>query len=309
MSALNGERHLQQAVQSVLSQTHTDFDFIAVNDGSTDSTGEILDTFAAQDKRLRVIHNDVTLTYVEGRARGIREATTEWVAIMDADDVCHPTRLERQVAFIKAHGETLGAAGTWARYINDTGDIVGRMRLSPTTEEEFRRRFEARDSLVLLDPSSVFHLPTYHAVGGYRPETVPAADLDLWYRIAESGRTILIIPETLMDYRVHLTSMSVSNTLLQREKTHFIHYNMRRRRDHLEEIDWLTFRREVWNRPLYRLPRKRRDLSFHYFKRAGLCFGYRHYGRFFINLVLSSLFDPALAARRLANQLRMRWSG
>ena len=309
MSVFDGERYLAKALGSVLAQTHTEFDCIVVNNGSTDATGRILDAFAERDPRVRVIHNQTTLGYGGGRTLGIDRARTEWVALMDADDLCDPRRFERQVAFIEAHGERLGAVGTWARYIDENDVPIGHLRTPLTTPDEFHRRFRARDSLVLLDPSAVLHRPTFLAVGGYRPDTVPAADLDLWYRIAESGRMILAIPEVLMGYRIHPASESVARTMFQRKRAHFINYNMRRRRDHQAEVGWDVFEREIWSDLRYRLPRLRRDWGFTFFKRAGLHYGRRRYGALCGSLLLAALCNPLLVARRLAVQLRAAWFG
>ncbi|MCE2461224.1 MAG: glycosyltransferase family 2 protein [Pseudomonadales bacterium] len=306
MSVFNGQRFVEQAVRSVLEQTFADFDFVAVDNRSTDATWRILQRLADTDRRLRLVRNDRNGTYVEGRTLGIARAETDWVALMDADDVSHPDRLARQTAFIQAHGDGLGAVGTWGRYIDEDGKVAGYIQTPLATMDEFRARYERRDSLVLLDPSAVLHRATFESVGGYRADAVPAADLDLWYRMAESGRAVLAVPEALMDYRVHSGSESATRTMLQRRKTHFVNYNMRRRRDGVDEIGWHEFETRVWARLPYRLPRLRRDLGFTYFKRAAIHFGCGNYARFGATLLLAGVLNPTLVVRRLSAQIRLR---
>ena len=306
MSVLNGERYVGAAVRSVLRQTFADFDFVVVDNGSTDGTGALLASLAAEDSRLTAIRNPKPGTYVEGRALGIDRAGTEWVALMDADDICHPTRLERQVAFVESFDGCLGALGTWGRYIDESGKAVGHVRTGPTTVAEFHEHVRKRDSMVLLDPSALFHRPSFLAAGGYRADAAPAADLDLWYRMAELGRPVLTLPETLMDYRVHPGAESARKHLLQRRKTHYINHNMRRRRDGLPEIDWASFEEDVWGNFGYRAPRLRRDLGFLYFRRAAMGLATGRYVRASSSLLLAALLNPTLVAKRLTAQMRHR---
>ena len=169
MSVLNGERYVRAAVRSVLRQSFADFDFVVVDNGSTDGTGALLASLAAEDSRLTAIRNPKPGTYVEGRALGIDRAGTEWVALMDADDICHPTRLERQVAFVESFDGCLGALGTWGRYIDASGKAVGHVRTGPTTVAEFHECVRKRDSLVLLDPLRCSTDLPFSPLGGIGP--------------------------------------------------------------------------------------------------------------------------------------------
>ena len=302
MSVLNGGEYLKAAVESILNQTYTDFAFIAVNNGSTDRTGAILEGYAARDGRMRVIHRRTTVTYGEGRSEGIEQAQTEWVALMDADDISEPRRLEQQVQLLSRHGDRLGALGTWARHINHDGKVLAQSVMQPTSFEQFERMFQANEAIALVDPSAVFHRPTFLEAGGYRPEAAPAADLDLWYRMAERGRAILVVPEFLLRYRVHVGAESVRKTMLQRKKTHFINYNMRRRRAGGGELTWNEYLQKVWAAPAYRIRKLHTDLALTLYKRAGLHYGAGRYGRFVLNLLGASLLKPTYVVNRLVWQ-------
>lgn len=302
MSVYNGEPYLRLSVESILNQTYSDFTFIIVNNGSTDNTAAILNDYARRDSRVNVITNPHTLTYVEGRMLAISEAKTEWVALMDADDISLPKRLERQMAALKAYPDQLSVLGTWGNYINEEGQILGTIRNQPTTLSAFKTMHQSNEPIVLIDPSSIFHLPTFKTIGGYRSECAPAADLDFWYRMAETGRALLILPEVLFHYRIHAQSESVSRTLLQRKKTHFVNYNMRLRRSHRPEISWDEFCKNIWGRFRYRLKRIRNDLALMFYKRAGMNYGNRQYGKLFYNLLMAGILNPQLVCHRIYHQ-------
>jgi glycosyltransferase involved in cell wall biosynthesis len=302
MSVLNGAEHLREAVGSILTQTHADFDFIAVNNGSTDATGAILDACAARDARMRIIHRRTTVTYGEARSEGIAQARTEWIALMDADDVSEPGRLERQVQMLCRHGDRLGALGTWARHISRDGKVLAQAAMPPTSFRQFERMFRANEAIALVDPSAVLHRPTFQALGGYRAEAAPAADLDLWYRMAERGRAVLAVPEFLFRYRVHGGAESVRKTMLQRKKTHFINHNMRRRRAGRGELTWNEYLRNVWSSPVYRTRKLHTDLALTLYKRAGLHYGAGRYGRCALSVLGAGLLKPTYVAGRLVRQ-------
>ena len=302
MSVYNGEAHLQEAVESILNQTFREFKFFIVNNGSNDGTADILKKYQLLDERIEVITNPITLTYVEGRMLAIKKVETEWMALMDADDISEPTRLEKQVNLIKEYDGNLGAVGTWAKYINANGEKLGSMMMEPTSDQQFNRMYSDNEAIVLIDPSSIIHRPTFNQVGGYREICVPAADLDLWYRISEQGKTLLVLPEFLFQYRVHGASDSVRKTLLQRKKTHFINYNMRLRRSGSDEITWDVYLCDVWSKPSYRLPKLKNDWAMTLYKRAGLLYGEKKYYQFLWNLVKAAFLNPRFVIKRLLSQ-------
>lgn len=302
MTAHNAEDYVSLTIESILNQTFENFTFIAVNNGSTDRTGEILNSYAQHDFRLRVRHFDGPSTYVEGRERAISEVETEWFAIIDADDIARPERLEVQIGAIRECGEEVSVFGTWAETINEHGKPLARMIMGPVTIEEFRELYQAGEAIVPLDPSTVVRRSAFEAAGGYRATAVPAADLDLWYRIAENGGAILIIPEFLMLYRIHSNSTSIAQIMLQRKKTHFVNYNMRRRRKREPELSWDLYLSEVWTQNTYRLPRMRNDYGLAYFKRAGHAYAQGNYFRMAGFLCVSAVFKPIHVAKQLIRQ-------
>ena len=106
MPVWNGERHLREAVDSILNQTFPDFEFIILDDGSTDSTPEILQEYESKDARIKIIklnHEGIVVAL----NRGVAEAKTDWIARMDCDDIAHPERIERQWTAIRKRQKTV----------------------------------------------------------------------------------------------------------------------------------------------------------------------------------------------------------
>jgi glycosyltransferase involved in cell wall biosynthesis len=148
----NAEAHLAAAVESVLSQTFADFEVLAINDGSTDGSGAILTRYAAANPRLRVI-DQPNRGLIEVLNRGVREARGRWVARMDADDVCLPRRLERQVAHLAAHPD-VALLGGWVATIDEAGRLLADVVPFPVTHDECGRRSAAGRGSCATRPSS-----------------------------------------------------------------------------------------------------------------------------------------------------------
>ena len=121
MPAYNVEKYVEEAVHSILAQTFCDFEFIIVDDGSTDRTHDILRSFS--DPRIRLIFNEKNEGNYPARNRGCRLARGKYIAVMDADDVAMPERLEKQVKYMEEHPDVL-ACGTAYRLMGRNKVIV-----------------------------------------------------------------------------------------------------------------------------------------------------------------------------------------
>ena len=119
MSVLNGERFLREAVESILDQSLREFEFIIINDGSTDFSGSILDSYQHKDPRLRVVHQE-NMGLVESLNRGCGLARGKYIARMDADDIAIQDRLRWQADFMETHPE-VGVVGGAVEVIDTTG--------------------------------------------------------------------------------------------------------------------------------------------------------------------------------------------
>lgn len=200
MPVYNAERFVAEAVDSVLGQSFRDFELLVINDGSSDRTLGILATY--KDSRLRIVDNERNLGVIASLNKGLELARTEFVARMDADDVCHPDRLALQVEFMQSRPD-IGVVGTWYRPIGARWGQVVRL---PTTHE---------DICAWLP----FHCPIAHptvllrrkafATGrlSYDPQYRHAEDYDLWSRAARITR-LANIPQPLLGYRVHIEQVT-----------------------------------------------------------------------------------------------------
>ncbi len=202
MPVYNSARFLRPALDSVLAQTHRDFEFVIIDDGSTDNSPEIMAEAAARDSRIRIIRQD-NQGGAAARNRALKECHAEWVASVDADDMMLPERLARQIAFIGRYPEVKVFASR-AYYIDERDRILGKTKLEPfATPEQFHSYLAKGGILGLNHPSVMFHLPTIQAVGGYRVQFPLSQDLDLWNRVAEAGHLVLLQDELLTKYRIH----------------------------------------------------------------------------------------------------------
>lgn len=201
MAVHNCEPYLREAVDSILAQTFTDFEFIVVDDGSTDRSADVIASYS--DPRIIFVRNDKNLGLTASLNRGLELARGEYVARMDGDDVSLPERLARQVAFMDAN-PGVGACGTWATDIDEAGRVKGG-RETPTGDE--LDNFYWRVSLI--HPSAMFRFDRRRGPR-YNPEVRYSQDYDLWLRVAAVSR-LSNLPEHLLLYRVHGGSVTASN--------------------------------------------------------------------------------------------------
>ena len=196
MSVYNGEAFVADAMTCILDQTYRDFEFIVINDGSTDGSLAILSEFAAKDTRVRIIDQANTGLTIALR-RGIDEARGEYIARMDVDDVSLPTRFAKQMALFERHPEFVAVTTDVEHFLED-GSFYALAQL----------RRDTRLLPLLLVFSNVigghgqmmFRRDAYLEAGGYNPEYRYAQDGELWIRLADLG-PFGIVPETLYRYR------------------------------------------------------------------------------------------------------------
>ncbi len=303
LSVFNGGEYLKFAIESILKQTFSSFEFIIINNASTDDTKNTIKKYELLDKRIRVINLLNKLTYAEGRSKGIEHCETEWFALMDADDISFKKRIESQVKFINSSNiNNLGAIGTWGEYINKEGRVLGHIKSGPTKIKLFNKMYKNNEAIVIVDPSSLINKKAFLKCGGYRKEMNPACDLDLWYRLSENGYSIMVIPEILFKYRVHSGSNSVKKTMLQRKITHFVNYNMRLRRQNKLEITREEYFEKVWSNIFYKFPRVYNDYVMTFYKKAALNYSEYKYLNFIIFAFLTFLLNPNYLLKKILIQ-------
>src|ERR1051325_6328838 len=177
MAVYNGEKYLREAVDSILGQTFGDFEFIIVDDGSTDRTREILDSYG--DERIRVVRNPSNLGLISSLNRGVEHCRGEYVARMDCDDRSLPERLSKQVAFMDSHAD-VAAGGTWVTHMDAEGRVIG-----PTHTPVGARM--ARDFWrppPLIHPTAIMRRAHIERLR-YDADALKAEDYDLWLRLVK----------------------------------------------------------------------------------------------------------------------------
>jgi Glycosyl transferase family 2 len=212
MSVFNGQAFLVEAIESILAQTFDDFEFVIVDDGSTDGTAEILNRFAKQDERIR-IHRHANNGRAESLNIGIGLANGEYIARMDADDISLRIRLEEQVKFMEEHPD-VGLLGGAFELISDNGSLLMKTVCFPTEDSDIK-------SALLVDnpichPTIVMRKAVSQAAGGYRKALVDADDYDLWLRISERSQ-LANLKTCVLQYRIHPDQVSIKGMRHQKE--------------------------------------------------------------------------------------------
>ncbi len=204
LAVRDGEPYIGEAVQSVLDQTFTDFELLLVDDASTDGTVAVVERLG--DERIRILRNERNLGQVPSLNRGLREARGEYVARLDADDACLPTRLARQVEILDSEPR-VGLVGTWMDAVDDRGRLLG--RLQKTLDDYVDFVYHTLIMRVYVShPSAMYRREPVVRLGGYDESTGPAEDKDLWRKLALERFEARIVPEALVRYRLHDLQLS-----------------------------------------------------------------------------------------------------
>jgi glycosyltransferase involved in cell wall biosynthesis len=212
MPVYNAEPYLEDAVESILTQTFRDFEFLIFDDGSTDRSLEMLKRYAAEDCRVR-LHERAHGGHIQLMNEGLAVARGRYIARQDADDISLPTRFERQLdAFAGDHEAVLVSSDL--ELIDENSEFLFHLSLhcSPEMVAWFQLFYNhiAGHSQVMYTRKAVLD------VGPYDESFLLAEDYELWSRFAEHGK-IIILPEVLLRYRSHSSSVSSRGNLAQVE--------------------------------------------------------------------------------------------
>lgn len=231
MPVYNGEKYLPAAVESILNQSFHDFEFLIVDDGSTDNTWNLLQGYASTDSRIRLMQNPNNIGLVRTLNLGLQLACGKFVARMDADDISLPERFRTQVEYMESHPE-VGVLGTNVRHIDAEGNLLFQGR---SKYLEFQSRKVIR--WTLLWKCTIYH-PTVmlrrelleNLDVWYDPAFETAEDYELWTRLAR--KTVIDrLPDVLLHYRV--VSSSISRTRTEEQKKNIGRVIRRELRDFL----------------------------------------------------------------------------
>lgn len=209
MPVYNAEQYLPQALDSIVSQSFEDWELILINDGSTDGSESIIMDY--DDERIFYIKNPVNLKLIKTLNKGIDYCGGQYIARMDADDICHPDRLKRQVEFLDSHPQVL-MCGTAAEVIDNRGKQTG--NIHNLTSDDYLQ-INLMFSPSFIHPSMMIRTEVLKE-NKYDEAYKHVEDYDLWCRMARLGK-VANIDDELLRYRWHDSNVSVLNSEVQRE--------------------------------------------------------------------------------------------
>jgi len=213
MPVYNGEKYLREAIDSILCQTFTDFEFLIINDGSNDKTEEIILSY--NDTRIRYIKNKINLKLIATLNKGIALAIGKYIARMDADDLSLPTRLERQFEFMERNKD-VALCGTWYQLLGGANNVVRYV----CTHNEIRMKMLYQSHF--CHPTVIFRKSMIDTLTlKFDPLFIHAEDYDFFVRIAEKF-SVANISDVLLTYRVHEQSVSLQNKTIQNNNSTLI---------------------------------------------------------------------------------------
>lgn len=206
MGVHNGQQFLREAIDSVLAQTFCDFELLICDDGSTDTTSEILQEYVKRDPRVRVLTNQVNIGLAASLNRCIDQAKGTYLARMDADDRCAHDRFAVQVAFLDNHPE-VSVVGTSAFFMDDNSVVFGQRAC------DVERRISLADAVKaaqLIHPTVMMRTDAVRSVHGYSVNdlTTRAEDYDLWCKLCEKNAELVLLPQKLLYYREDTANIS-----------------------------------------------------------------------------------------------------
>ena len=213
MCVYNGEKYLKEAIDSILLQTYTDFELVIINDGSTDSSEDIILLY--NDNRIKYFKNETNIRLQASLNKGLEKCSGRLIARMDADDISLPTRFQKQVDFFESHPE-IGVLGTGFVFIEGNGTQLESVKY-PASSSAIQ--WSLFFTCPIVHPSTMMRREVVDMVGGYNEQLKHAEDYDLWCRLCFLTK-FSNLENTLLKLRKHDSNASLdySNLINQTVK-------------------------------------------------------------------------------------------
>jgi len=219
----NAERFLAQTIDSLLQQTFANFELLIINDGSTDDSEKIIQSY--NDQRIRYLINDGNKGLIFTLNRGIKESFGNYIARMDADDIALSNRLETQVKWLQEHEHTT-VVGSFITFIDEAGKECGYWPLDRAVYTADAIKKTMLKENCLAHPSVMMRAETIRKYL-YAHNQQHIEDYDLWLRLLADGKQIEKVPQPLLLYRVH--QASITGTYLKKTNPFFKQFNCKRK--------------------------------------------------------------------------------
>lgn len=214
MPVYNGEKYLREAIESILSQTFSDYTFLIIDDGSTDNSANIIRSYS--DPRITLVINEINLGISKTLNFGIEHSSTKYLARMDQDDISLPKRIEEQVNFMESHPD-IGVCGAWITAFGANGTEY--VKKLPTNNDDIKVALLFNNPMA--HPTIMMRKSTLDKFGlRYDPLNDGLEDYDLWERAANVTK-LANIPRALLRYRLHPVQLSRTSSARQ-EKMNII---------------------------------------------------------------------------------------
>ncbi len=210
MPVYNSENFLKEAIESILKQTYKRFEFLILDDGSTDQSSKIIEEYCQLDKRIKFFKSDVNQGLVIQLNRGLEIANGMYIARMDSDDIADKYRLEHQLYYLQQN-PNIAVVGSSVEIIDDFGKPLSYNRRAEDYRTLYWRSFFSNP---LSHPTVMFRKSVLKEVGGYNSKTFPVEDLALWLEMLKLFE-IANINKPLLRYRIHNKSVSSLNNSRQ----------------------------------------------------------------------------------------------
>jgi glycosyltransferase involved in cell wall biosynthesis len=236
--AYNAAKFLPETIESILNQTFRNFEYIIVDDASTDETWEVITRYAAQDSRIVPLQNKKNLSAPGSRNYAMTVAKGNYIAVQDADDISMPQRLEHQTDYLDNHPE-LGAVGALVYFVDSNRKFNSEQR--PVGDPDTIRA-AILFATPLLHTTLMYRRTVLEQIGGYSTEFSRVEDPEMLWRLSRVCE-IGVIQEPLCEYRVHNSSDRLSNNIAQHEQ-----YAEVMTRAMAQWLNSPTFPREVYKR-------------------------------------------------------------
>jgi len=212
MPVYNGGKYIGEAIDSILNQTFTDFEFLIIDDGSTDSSREIILSY--DDPRITLIVNNNNIGQANSLNRSLGQASGKYVARMDQDDISLPLRLERQVGFMEENPD-IGVSGTFFSFINHKQKNVYHSYIRNPFVDNHELKAQLLFSSCLAHPTVILRNKVLRENNiTYESEYEPAEDYRMWSKLS-SITDFANIPEFLVLLREHNSQQSITNSIKQ----------------------------------------------------------------------------------------------
>jgi len=197
MSVYNGEKYLKNSIESILDQTYKDFEFLIIDDCSSDKSADILKEYQALDRRIKLFFNRENKGLTTNLNFLIRKSKGEYIVRMDADDISFKERVEKQLHFFSKHHE-IDVLGSSAIDIDENGKII-RYRSVPTSDQDIKKMILKLSPII--HPTVMFKKKSLEKINFYNEKYRTSQDLDMWFRAMSIGLKFHNLEEPLLYYR------------------------------------------------------------------------------------------------------------